>query len=167
MGGHFGRTSRRQFIQASARKAVVELPMGVGLGAHGDATAQQGEQSGLVGPPSWRFHTHQVQDPYGGAIQVPQEAPGGTRYVGVEVEVVNEADQALNFTPIDVYVRIDSGVDIRGGGALGAEPSINPRNLNPGERSRGWVWFIVPEDAVPVEIVYIAPQPQFRVPLPL
>ncbi len=51
------------------------------------------------------------------------------------------------------------------GAATGTEPMISPRNLNPGERSRDWVWFIVPEATVPVEFLYVAPPPQFRIPL--
>ncbi len=51
------------------------------------------------------------------------------------------------------------------GAAIGTEPMISPRNLNPGERSRDWVWFIVPEATVPVEFLYVAPPPQFRIPL--
>ncbi len=42
---------------------------------------------------------------------------------------------------------------------------INPRSLNPGELSRGWVWFNVPAEARLLEVVYVAPAPQFRVPL--
>ena len=71
--------------------------------------------------------------------------------------------RALAFTPIDIRLRSADGVEYRGGSAIGMEPTINPRNLNPGERSRGWVWFTVPEGTTASEIVYIAPQPQFRI----
>jgi hypothetical protein len=108
---------------------------------------------------------HEVQDPYAGEIQAPPEPPAGTRYVATEVEIVNDSDQSLNVTPLDVRLRDEAGVEYRGGGAIGAEPTINPRSLNPGELSRGWAWFIVPAEAVLVEVVYVAPTPQFRVPL--
>lgn len=117
----------------------------------------------IVEAPAWTFAVHEVQDPYAGTMQVPAELPVGTRAVAVEIEVSNDADQALNFTPIDVRLRDDAGQEYRGGAAIGTEPMISPRNLNPGERSRGWVWILVPEDRVLVEVVYVAPQPQFRV----
>ena len=99
-------------------------------------------------------------------MQVPAEAPAGQRVLAIEVEVTNDSDQALAFTPLDVRLRDAGGVEYRGGAAIGTEPTINPRNLNPGERSRGWVWYLVPDATETAEIVYIAPQPQFRVPLP-
>ena len=156
------RMHRRRLLGSSLSGVMAAVSPGPSLTAQTDATPAP---TGVVRPPAWTFQVHQVQDPYAGTIQVPEAAPPGTRYVGVEVEVGNDAEQALNFTPIDVYLRLEAGIDVRGGSALGVEPSINPRNLNPGERSRGWVWFIVPEDAIPVEVVYIAPPPQFRVPL--
>jgi hypothetical protein len=119
-----------------------------------------------IGAPAWSFALHAVQDPYGGQMQVPQAPPAGTRYVAAEVEVINDSDQALNFTPVEIRLRDQAGTDYRGGAAIGAEPMISPRNLNPGERSRGWVWFIVPVATQAVEIVYVAPGPQYRVPLP-
>jgi len=120
-----------------------------------------------IGPPAWSFQVHALQDPYPGTMQAPSEAPAGTRYVAVEVELTNDSDQALNFTPVEVRLRDAAGVEYRGGSAIGTEPMINPRNLNPGERSRGWVWFIVPTATQPVEVVYVAPAPQFRQPLPV
>jgi len=56
-------------------------------------------------------------------------------------------------------MREESGTDYRGGLALGTELSINQRNLNRGERSRGWVWFTIPTDIRLVEIVHVGPQP--------
>jgi hypothetical protein len=119
----------------------------------------------VAGAPAWTFAVHTVEEPYTGTMQVPAEIANGSRVVAIEVEITNEADQALNFTPVDVRLRDDTGQEYRGGAAIGTEPMISPRNLNPGERSRGWVWFVVPEATIPVEIVYVAPQPQFRIPL--
>jgi hypothetical protein len=42
---------------------------------------------------------------------------------------------------------------------------LNARNLNGGERSRGWVWFTVAAEARITSLVYIAPAPQFRIAL--
>jgi hypothetical protein len=120
-----------------------------------------------VAAPSWFFIVHLIQDPYSGQMQVPQAIPAGMRYAAAEVEIVNEANQSLNFTPLDIRLRDDAGIEHRGGSAIGGEPMINPRNLNPGERSRGWVWFTLPEATSVVEIAYVGPPPQFRVPLPL
>lgn len=90
----------------------------------------------------------------------------GMRFVAAEVEVVNDSGQSLAFTPVDIRLRTLDGTEYRGGSAIGTHPTINPRNLNPGERSRGWVIFTVPETSQAVEIVYFAPQPQFRVDVP-
>jgi hypothetical protein len=119
----------------------------------------------LVEAPAWTFAVHTVEDPYPGAMQVPAEIANGSRAIAIEIEVTNDADQALNFSPVDVRLRDDTGQEYRGGAAIGTGPMISPRNLNPGERSRGWVWFVIPDATIPVEIVYVAPQPQFRIPL--
>ena len=150
--------------------AVVALATGVttsapALAARQDATPPGWSPYPLAEAPAWTFAAHTVQDPYTGTMQVPAEIPAGSRAVAIEVEVTNDADQALNFTPIDVRLRDDAGQEYRGGAAIGTEPMISPRNLNPGERSRGWTWFIVPEATIPVELVYVAPPPQFRIAL--
>jgi len=115
--------------------------------------------------PNWSFVLHTYQDDYSGDIQAPQERPAGMRFAAAEVEIINDSQQPLAFTPIDIRLRSADGVEYRGGSAIGMEPTVNPRNLNPGERSRGWVWFTVPEGATASEIVYFAPQPQFRITL--
>jgi hypothetical protein len=164
MGGWGERTNRRALVQAAGS--------GLALAGIGSSTAARSQtptagETKPVAPPPWYFAVHIVQDPYPGTMQAPQQPPAGTRYVAAEVEVINDADQALNFTPVEIRLRDESGLEYRGGGAIGAEPMINPRNLNPGERSRGWVWFALPVAAIPVELVYVAPAPQYRVPLPL
>jgi hypothetical protein len=130
------------------------------------ATPAAEDGSRIAVAPEWTFVVHTVQDPYSGAIQVPQEQPPGMRFVAADVEVVNASDQSLAFTPIDIRLRTLDGVEYRGGSAIGTDPTINPRNLNPGERSRGWVLFTLPEESEAVELVYLAPQPQFRIVLP-
>jgi hypothetical protein len=118
-----------------------------------------------AGAPDWSFVLHGYQDDYSGEIQAPQERPSGMRFAAAEIEIINDSDQPLAFTPIDIRLRSADGVEYRGGSAIGMEPTANPRNLNPGERSRGWVWFTVPDGAAASEIVYVAPQPQFRIDL--
>lgn len=158
--------SRRSLLAgaviAAASGAMTRSPA---LATRQEATPEGWSPYPLAEAPAWSFAAHTVQDPYAGTMQVPAQIPAGTRVIAIEIEVTNDATQALDFTPIDVRLRDDTGQEFRGGAAIGTEPMISPRNLNPGERSRGWTWFIVPEATVPVEVVYVAPQPQFRVPL--
>lgn len=157
-----GRTSRRGFLAMAT--ATAAMPPGTMLAQSATATPDDAV-TGRADAPAWMFQVDQVQDPYDGALQVPTEVPAGNRVIAVEVEVANESDQGLDFTPVDIRLRDETGQEYRGGAAIGSEPMINPRNLNPGERSAGWVWFIVPEGTVATEIVYVAPPPQFRVAL--
>jgi hypothetical protein len=161
------RTNRRQLFSASA----LALPVIALSEVATDARATQGEtptgdDDQHATAPDWSFGLLSVQDPYTGTIQVPPMAAPGTRYVAAEVEIDNASDQPLAFTPAEIRIRDESGTDFRGGSALGTEPSINQRNLNGGERSRGWVWFTVPTGSKLVEIVYVGPQPHFRIALP-
>lgn len=167
MSARANRIDRRKLFRAAAVGTASSLTAASIEGAAMTATPAPEQSEGRVEAPSWIFQVHLVQDPYSGEMQLPQELQPGTRYVGAEVEVINDADQPLNFTPIDIRLRDGAGVEHRGGQAIGTEPMINPRNLNPGERSRGWVWFVLPQEAEPVEMIYVAPSPQFRVPLPL
>jgi hypothetical protein len=154
------RASRRAVI-AAAIAGVAPLPAAA---RQGDATPANAVAT-RVAAPAWVFELHAVRDPYAGAMQVPAAVPAGSRAVAIDVEIGNDADQALDFTPLDVRLRDAAGVEYRGGAAIGTEPTINPRNLNPGERSRGWVWYLLPETAELVEVVYVAPPPQLRVSL--
>jgi hypothetical protein len=159
------RTNRRHLFGAAALALPVIALSEVATDAR--ATRQEsptGDEHHITAP-DWTFGLLNVQDPYEGTIQVPQTAPTGTRYVAAEVEIDNASDQPLAFTPAEIRMRDDSGTDYRGGSALGTEPSINQRNLNGGERSRGWVWFTIPTGSRLVEIVYVGPQPQFRITL--
>lgn len=155
------RASRRSLLAATVAAAIA-TPIPVAA-RQPDATPAAASR---VTAPQWVFELHEVLDPYAGVMQVPAELPAGTRAVAIEVEVSNDSDQPLAFTPLDVRLRDAAGVEYRGGAAIGTEPMINPRNLNPGERSRGWVWYIVPDAVEPVEVAYVAPPPQFRVALP-
>jgi len=134
-----------------------------------DALARQStpeSTTGRIGPPQWFLTLITVQDPYPGVIQAPAQPPANTRYIGAELQIDNDSDQPLNFTPTDIRLRDESGFEYRGGTAIGQEPTLNARNLNAGERSRGWVWFTVAADAQLVELIYVAPAPVYRAPLP-
>ncbi len=165
MGVEERHMSRRRLLASAGGGALIALPstQPEWLASQGTPSAQG--PVGSVEAPAWMFILHEIHDPYEGEIQAPPETPPGTRYVATHVEIVNDSDQALSVTPLDVRLRDEAGIEYRGGGAIGTEPSINPRSLNPGELSRGWVWFNVPADVRLVEVVYVAPAPQFRVPL--
>src|SRR3954451_23305101 len=122
--------------------------------------------TGRIGPPQWFLTVITLQDPYSGVIQAPAEPPANTRYIAAELQIDNDSDQALNFTPTDIRLRDEAGFEFRGATAIGQEPMLNARNLNAGERSRGWVWFTVAADARLVELIYVAPAPTFRATLP-
>jgi hypothetical protein len=129
------------------------------------AQATPAGEPARVSPPAWFLTLHQLHDPYPGDIQAPAEPPAGTRYVAAELQIDNESDQALDFTPADIRLQDEAGFEYRGGTAIGAEPMLNARNLNGGERSRGWVWFTVTAEARLAGLIYAAPGPLFRVPL--
>lgn len=158
------RPTRRDLLGAGAAGVAAIALANVRVNAQATPAAENGARTAVA--PDWTFIVHTFEDPYTGDIQVPQERPAGMRFAAAEIEVVNDSDQSLAFTPIDVRLRTLDGTEYRGGSAIGTDPTINPRNLNPGERSRGWVLFTVPEGSEVVELVYLAPQPQFRIQLP-
>ena len=175
------KTSRRRLLGAAGAAApaltldgvtarVVRGPaspsQAVATARQDAATPAADAELGRADAPAWTFVVLAVQDPYQGEVQQPATAPPATRYVAAEVIVDNASDQPLNFTPVEVRVRDEAGVEYRGGTAIGAEPLIGARNLNGGERSRGWIWFTVAERAVLVDVLYLGPPPQFRVALP-
>ena len=65
-----------------------------------------------VSAPDWTFVVHGMQDPYCGALTTPPEPAPGMRYVGFDVEVVNESDQPLSFAGTGVYLRDEEGVQL-------------------------------------------------------
>lgn len=155
------RGTRRSLLAAAIAGAAAPIP----VAARQAEATPAGRGDRRVTAPAWVFELHAVQDPYAGTMQVPEEVPAGSRTIAIEVEITNDSDQPLAFTPIDVRLRDAAGVAYRGGAAIGTEPMINPRNLNPGERSRGWVWYIVPEATELVEVAWVAPPPEFSVSL--
>jgi hypothetical protein len=120
---------------------------------------------GRATAPAWSVSVATFQDPYPGQIQAPENPPEGVRFIATEVVIDNASDQAMAFTPADIRLVDSTGVEYRGGAAAGTEPFLGVRNLNGGDRSRGWVWFMVPESVVIAEFIYVAPTPLFRIPL--
>lgn len=120
---------------------------------------------GSATAPAWTVSVATLQDPYPGQIQAPESPPAGVRFIAAEVVIDNASEQALNFTPADIRLVDGTGIEYRGGAAAGTEPFLGVRNLNGGDRSRGWVWFMVPGNAEIAELIYVAPTPLFRIPL--
>jgi hypothetical protein len=117
--------------------------------------------------PRWIFVVLILQDPYAGVLTRPAEPEPGMRYVGAEVRIENQSDQPLEFATTDVRLRDEQGVEYPTSAAVvGEEPRLTGQNLPDGERTRGWVWFAIPENAVITEMRFVAPPPQLRVQLP-
>jgi hypothetical protein len=117
--------------------------------------------------PQWIFTVQVFQDPYAGVLTRPAEPEPGMRYIGAEVVIENQSDQPLEFTASDVRVRDEQGVEYAvNSGVVGAEPKLVSQNLPDGERTRGWVWFAVPQDAAITELRFAPAPPQLRVQLP-
>jgi hypothetical protein len=117
--------------------------------------------------PRWIFTVLALQDPYAGVLTRPAEPEPGMRYIAAEVRIENQSDQPLEFSASDVRLRDEQGAEYASSSAIvGAEPKLTGQNLPDGERTRGWVWFSVPDDAVITELRFVAPPPQLRVQLP-
>ena len=117
--------------------------------------------------PQWVFTVQVFQDPYAGVLTRPAEPEPGMRYVAAEVVIENRSDQPLDFAASDVRLRDEQGVEYAvNGGVVGTEPKLVSQNLPDGERTRGWVWFSVPEGTVITELRFVPAPPQLRVLLP-
>jgi len=129
--------------------------------------AAEGEMVGEAEMPRWIFRVLVLQDPYAGVLTRPAEPEPGVRYIGAEVRIENQSDQPLAFATSAVRLRDDQGVEYTSDSDVsGEEPKLTGQNLPDGERARGWVWFSVPEDAVIIEMRFLAPSSQLRVQLP-
>jgi hypothetical protein len=128
-------------------------------------TAQEDETSPVrVDAPDWQFVVYQVQDPYAGTITTPVEPAPDTRYIGIEVAVVNRSDIPLGIALVNVRLRDVSGREYMGGSVFGVDTRLNNRSLGPNERARGWVWFSVSASTEIAQIVFLGPTPEFRLP---
>jgi hypothetical protein len=107
----------------------------------------------------------QFQDPYQGQVSRPATPDPDTRYVGAEVAITNESDQPLNFSTSAVTLKDKTGIEYPAGFVIGEEPKLVSQNLPDGERTRGWVWYMIPKGAKSSELRFTGPSPIFRVPL--
>ena len=170
------RTISRRRITASSLSAVALAYAGA-RGTSGPAFAQtdstpaanQDNTENLIGEalaPAWRFAVSIYEDPYRGTITSPTSSPAGTRFVGAEVIITNDSDQPLEFRSSNVRLRDDQGFQYSAGEVVGTEPRLVSQNLPSNERTRGWVWFMVPVETKLIELAFAGPSPSFRVALP-
>lgn len=147
---------------AQAQSAAATPPASDGVSAT-PASTEEGTEIGHSAMPDWLFTAVSMKDPYGGTMTKPTSVPSGTRVVSCQIIITNRSDQPLQFTITDIRLRDTDGAEYRAGDYLGTEPRVVSQNLPDGERTRGWVWFGIPEKATPASIVFIAPPPVLRV----
>ena len=164
--------SRRALTTVLAGTASVyfaTLPESDSALAQGEATPvpSGGERSvlGEVSTPAWRFAVSQIQDPYRGQISAPDSAPPNLRFVGAEVLITNDSDQPFEFHINEIRLRDVDGFQYAAGQVFGTEPRLVAQNLPDGERTRGWLWFMVPAGSSLLELAFEAPPPILRIPL--
>jgi hypothetical protein len=164
-----GAAISRRAVLASALAASV-IPFGAAAFQSTEATPTVATPAepvalGEAAMPNWRFVVTDFLDPYQGTLTKPEGVPSGTRVVALQLILLNESDQPLEFMVTDFRLRDVDGSEYRAGEYLGTEPRIVSQNLPDGERTRGWVWFGLPESAQAASIVFIAPPPVLRIPL--
>ena len=146
---------------------LADEPALVALAQESTPEAATSEVVGQAETPRWIFSVLVLQDPYAGVLTRPAEPEPGVRYIAAEVRIENQSDQPLEFAASDIRLRDEQGSDYPSSSAvIGAEPKLTGQNLPDGERTRGWVWFSIPESAVITELRFVAPPPQLRVQLP-
>ena len=163
-----GRTSTVALVAVLLGLAITAGPGGVWDDRRGQATpvviGTPATPIGVATGPAWSFLVHRIEDPYGGQIVWPEELPDGSRVIGVEVEAVNGSDQPLTVSSFAVRLRDAAGVGYQPG-AAGSNPSLEDRVLGQGERTRGWVWFVLPDGVEPVELVLQPRAPELAIAL--
>ncbi|MER3436606.1 MAG: hypothetical protein C4346_02720 [Chloroflexota bacterium] len=155
------RTTRRQFLSASA----LAVPMS-GMAPLRHVSLQEQGTVGVASAPEWSFTVVSLEDPYTGRITRPAEPDPDARFVAVQVIINNASDSPLDFQVSDIRVRDTDDVEYQAGDAIGSEPRLVSQNLPDKERTRGWVWFQIPNEARVREVRFYAPRPVFRVQIP-
>lgn len=155
------RTTRRQFLSASA----LAVPMS-GMAPLSHVSLQEQAMVGVAPAPEWSFTVVSIEDPYTGRITRPAEPDPDARFVAVQVIITNASESPLDFQVSDVRLRDTDDVEYQAGDAIGSEPRLVSQNLPDKERTRGWVWFQIPNEARVREVRFYAPRPVFRVQIP-
>jgi hypothetical protein len=117
-----------------------------------------------VDAPAWSFALNSLDDPFTGKLVFPKVS-ADNRVVRAEVIVINASDQPLDVQIAKVHLVDTEGIEYSAGNAQGSDPSLVSQTLPNGERSRGFVWFVIPADAELAQIKFIAPAPQLRIPI--
>src|SRR3712207_1537205 len=91
---------------------------GDGLRPAGGQETDSGVATGSV--PDWTFVVYGMQDPYAGRLITPREPEPGMRYVGFDVEVVNDSDQPLSVAANSFYLRDVNDFTYRSGSVIGS-----------------------------------------------
>lgn len=118
---------------------------------------------GQVDAPTWSFSLNSLDDPFTGKLVFPTKIAAGNRVVRAEVVIINASDQPLDFQNSKVHLVDTDGIEYVAGNAQGSDPSLVSQTLPNGERSRGYVWFVIPETSELAQIKFIAPPPQLRI----
>lgn len=160
------RATRRAFLGASALVATGAAAFSQNTPASARLAIQ--DAAALVGDattPVWEFSVYRFADPYEGLILRPETLEPEMRYVGAEVAVHNQSNDALAFTPGAIRLRDTDSIEYLSGTVIGESSRILDINMLPGERARGWVWFAIPEGAEIADLTYVAPAPRLSVDL--
>lgn len=165
--------SRRQLLGAGTAAGVgVAILGGRALAVTGESHAptrlrQQDEVPVVTGTmPNWSIAVHAYQNPYQGTISTPKELDPTKRYIGAEVEVINDSNRPLAVSASQFRLRGNDSINYPSGGFSGKDPRITDLNTLPGERQRGWVYFAVPTDVEIIQMVYTPSAPQISMNVP-
>lgn len=158
--------NRRRAIGALGVLGLMATTSNAAMASQAQSTPVTGGAEPIeVMMPDWRFSLIETVDPYVGELTKPQGVPAGLRVVGCQVVLTNMSDQPMDFSLRDIRARDADGVEYQAGDYVGTEPDIVSQNLPNGERTRGWVWFGIPEATQIASIVFLAPRPVLRVPV--
>jgi hypothetical protein len=93
-----------------------------------------------------------VEDPTTpGILYTPTE---GRKLIAVEIVVGNESGELITVNPLNATL-VDTDGYVYAAETGGRDGQIELVDLNPGERVKGWVAFVVPEDSKPESIIYM------------
>lgn len=158
---------------ALSRRTVLKAVCALGA-TTGTASAQGGTMTEATpedttspiadaGMPDWRFSLVEIQASYQGTISRPDEIPDGITVVACQVIITNDSDQPMEFAVRDIRLRDSEGIEYQAGEYTGEEPRVVSQNLPEGERTRGWVWYGIPEAHQAASIVFLPPRPVLKI----
>ncbi len=161
------RTTRRTSVRIAALLGAGSVMRTSDIARN--ASAKLARERPIVGEafvPAWTFSVLQFQDPYTGELLQPKDPKPGFRYVGAEVTIRNDSNAPLELATTSIRLVDYDGTQYSNSEVQGTEPRLRGFNMVGGETARGWIWIGVPQTAELAEMVYDAPAPRLRVPLP-